>query len=142
MVPEIWSVQWHRSSLVLEYLSKIVWFSQLNKDKALLLSSQSYFHMPQRRWIWPMLLVSVFIFTLSLRQLSDPDLGFHLKYGRWIVTNLQIPVTDQSTYTVAQHPYTDLHWLFQVILYGVFKLSGYDGISLFVCFLSLTLSLL
>ncbi|MCX6268749.1 MAG: hypothetical protein NTW16_15590 [Bacteroidetes bacterium] len=96
--------------------------------------------MPVRRWIWPMALVSIFIFILSLRQLSDPDLGFHLKYGKWIVANLQIPLTDQSTYTVAQHPYIDLHWLFQVILYGVFTFTGYSGISVFICILSLLLS--
>jgi tetratricopeptide (TPR) repeat protein len=98
--------------------------------------------MPHRKWIWPLLLVSAFIFILSLRQLSDPDLGFHLKYGKWIVENKCIPVTDVSTYTVTQHPYTDLHWLFQVILYGMFKLTGYPGISLLVCFLSLLLSLM
>ena len=98
--------------------------------------------MPVRKWIGPMVLVSVFIFVLSLRQLSDPDLGFHLKYGRWIVANHCVPATDQSTYTVSQHPYIDLQWLFQVMLYGMFTLTGYAGISLFVCLLSLLLSLL
>lgn len=98
--------------------------------------------MPERRWIWPLLIVSAFVFILSLRQLSDPDLGFHLKYGQWIVTNLQVPVTDESTYTVTQHTYTDLHWLFQVILYGIFSLAGYNGISILVCFVSLMLFLL
>jgi hypothetical protein len=98
--------------------------------------------MPQLKWIWPLVLVSVFVFVLSLRQLSDPDLGFHLKYGKWIVTNHQIPVTDLSTYTVTQHSYIDLHWLFQIIVYGVFILTGYPGISLFICMLSLLLSLL
>jgi tetratricopeptide (TPR) repeat protein len=98
--------------------------------------------MTDRKWIWPLVLVSVFIFVLSLRQLSDPDLGFHLKYGKWIVTNHQVPVTDQSTYTVRDHAYVDLHWMFQVILYAVFTTTGYQGISLFVCILSLFLSLL
>lgn len=98
--------------------------------------------MPQRRWIWPLLIVSAFVFILSLRQLSDPDLGFHLKYGQWIVTNLHVPVTDESTYTITQHIYIDLHWLFQVILYGIFSLAGYNGISILVCFVSLILFLL
>ena len=93
--------------------------------------------MQQGKWIWPLLFVSAFIFTLSLRQLSDPDLGFHLKYGKWIVANEKVPVTDMSTYTVPTHPYIDLHWLFQVMLYGVFRLTGYPGISLFICLLSL-----
>ena len=98
--------------------------------------------MQPRKWIIPVILVSTLIFILSLRQLSDPDLGFHLKYGKWITENQQVPTMDLSTYTVSHHPYTDLHWLFQVILYQVFRLTGYAGISLFISLLSLLLSLM
>ena len=98
--------------------------------------------MPARKWIWPLLLTSLLVFILSLRQLSDPDLGFHLKYGKWIVTHLQVPFYDQSTYTVSGHPYVDLHWLFQVILYTVYSLTGYPGLSILVCLLSISLFLL
>ena len=98
--------------------------------------------MQVHKWIWALVLVSVLVFVLSLRQLSDPDLGFHLKYGKWIVTHQSFPATDQTTYTVSDHQYIDLHWLFQVVIYGVFILFGYPGISLFICFLSLLLSLL
>ena len=98
--------------------------------------------MNDRKWLLPLALTAGFIFILSLRQLSDPDLGFHLKYGKWIVENLRFPSTDQSTYTVSDHPYVDLHWLFQVMLYGVYSLTGYPGLSLFVCSLTLLLSLL
>ena len=98
--------------------------------------------MNDRKWLLPLALTAGFIFILSLRQLSDPDLGFHLKYGKWIVENLRFPSTDQSTYTVSDHPYVDLHWLFQVMLYGVYSLTGYPGLSLFFCSLTLLLSLL
>ena len=98
--------------------------------------------MNDRKWLLPLALTAGFIFILSLRQLSDPDLGFHLKYGKWIVQNLRFPSTDLSTYTVSDHPYVDLHWLFQVMLYGVYSLTGYPGLSLFVCSLTLLLSLL
>ena len=95
-----------------------------------------------RKWIIPLVLVSVLIFILSLRQLSDPDLGFHLKYGQWITNHHHVPFTDQSTYTVSHHAYIDLHWLFQVILFMVYTCTGYPGISLFICLLGLLLSLL
>jgi tetratricopeptide (TPR) repeat protein len=98
--------------------------------------------MNRQKWIIPLAFLSVFIFALSLRQLSDPDLGFHLKYGKWITEYRQIPDKDQSTYTVSGHDYIDLHWLFQLLLYGIFHLTGYSGISLFFCLLSLGLSLL
>ncbi len=65
-----------------------------------------------------------------------------MKYGKWISENHQVPVTDLSTYTVSQHPYIDLHWLFQVILYQVFRIAGYSGISLFICLLAILLSLM
>jgi len=87
-------------------------------------------------------LVFLFIFALSLRQLSDPDLGFHLKYGKWITEKQEFPKKDISTYTVADHDYTDLHWLFQVILFHVYTLTGYSGLSWFICFISLILALL
>lgn len=98
--------------------------------------------MNRQKWLIPLASISVFIFIFSLRQLSDPDLGFHLKYGKWITEHRQIPDKDQSTYTVSGHDYIDLHWLFQVMVYGVFQLTGYPGISLFFCLLSLGLSLL
>ena len=98
--------------------------------------------MQLRKWIIPIVLVSGLIFVLSLRQLSDPDLGFHLKYGKWITENHQVPLTDLSTYTVPGHDYVDMHWLFQVILYSVFLLAGYPGISIFICLLALALSLM
>jgi tetratricopeptide (TPR) repeat protein len=98
--------------------------------------------MNRQKWLIPLAFISVFIFVFSLRQLSDPDLGFHLKYGKWITEHRQIPDKDQSTYTVPGHDYIDLHWLFQLMLYGIFHLTGYSGISLFFCLLSLGLSLL
>jgi len=87
-------------------------------------------------------LVFLFIFALSLRQLSDPDLGFHLKYGKWITEKQEVPKKDISTYTVTDHDYTDLHWLFQLLLFHVYTLTGYSGLSLLICFLSLILALL
>ena len=98
--------------------------------------------MSVRRWILPLVLVSVLVFVLSLRQLSDPDLGFHLKYGEWIVLNHTVPVHDLSTYTVQDHVYLDMHWLFQVVLYGTFRMGGYSAISFLVCGLSMLLYLL
>jgi len=93
----------------------------------------------RNKWIFPLFLVSVLMLALSLRMLSDPDLGFHLKYGKWIIENHSIPQRDLSTYTVTQHEYIDLHWLFQVLLYAWFSMTGYSGISFLVCFLSLIL---
>lgn len=87
------------------------------------------------------LLILVVILTglFSFRQLSDSDIGTHLKAGKWIVENNKIPDKDTFTYTSNDHEYLDAHWLFQVLSYNVFKLSGYKGLSIFVFLLSMAL---
>jgi len=95
-----------------------------------------------KKWLIPLLLTGGLVFVLSFRQLSDPDLGFHLKYGQWISLNHQAPDRDVSTYTVSGHRYTDLQWFFQWVLYRVYRTGGYPMISLFFCLLCCGLFLL
>ena len=81
-------------------------------------------------------------YSLSLRLLSDPDLGFHLKAGKWIVENSSFPLKDTFTYTVNNNDYTDLHWLFQLSVFLLYSLISYKGLSIVVCLLSLWLMFL
>jgi len=83
-------------------------------------------------WTIPFLLVVVLIAFLSLRQLSDPDIGSHLKAGKWIVNNRAIPGKDTFTYTVNSHDYIDMNWLFQVAVFFLFIVIGYKGLSILV----------
>lgn len=98
--------------------------------------------MSRNRWIFPLILIAILVFTLSLRQLSDPDLGFHLKYGEWIFTHHAVPSHDLSTWSVSEHEYIDQHWLFQLTLYLIYKVGGYVLLSLFVAVVSMTLLLM
>jgi tetratricopeptide (TPR) repeat protein len=91
------------------------------------------------KWIWPLMSILVMVFVLSLRLLSDPDLGTHLKAGRYIVENRSVPVKDTFTYTVAGSEYIDVHWLFQTGAYLLYRWTGYEGLSLAVTFLALLL---
>ncbi len=86
-------------------------------------------------WIVPLGALLILTVIFSLRLLSDPDLGFHLNAGRWIISHLSIPQTDIATFTVPNHEYIDLHWLFQVFIYIVYLLTGYTGLSILVCIL-------
>ncbi len=95
-----------------------------------------------RKWFIPLVLTAGFVFLLCLRQLSDPDLGFHLKYGEYILHHASVPDNDLTTYTAGDHRYVDLHWLFQVVLYGLYRAGGYETISLFVCLAGCSLFLL
>jgi len=100
---------------------------------------KDYFH---SKWALPLIVVAIFITVLSLRLLSDPDLGFHLKAGKWIIENGSFPSKDTFTYTVNNNDYTDLHWLFQLSVFLLYSLISYKGLSIVVCLLSLWLMFL
>lgn len=90
-------------------------------------------------------LLSIFILgiILSLRTILDIDIGFHLRGGEWILQNLSFHKFDVFTYTVNQNEYIAIHWLYQVIIFFVFKLFNYAGLSFFnlILILSILLSL-
>jgi tetratricopeptide (TPR) repeat protein len=90
-------------------------------------------------WAVPFIFVFIFITILSSRLLSDPDLGFHLNSGKYIVENFSFPDKDVFTYTSTNNDYVDLQWLFQVIIFVLYNITGYVGLSIFVTILSLLL---
>lgn len=78
--------------------------------------------------------------VISFRQLSDPDIGTHLRAGKWIVEHKAVPDRDTFTYTCNDHEYLDSHWLFQVVAYTVYRAGGYRGLTLFVFLMGMTLA--
>ena len=65
-------------------------------------------------------LVGVF----SLHRLDDFDTWWHLAAGRWIVQHRSIPATDVLSWTVPHNGWTNLQWLYDVLLYGLWSLGG------------------
>ena len=64
--------------------------------------------------------------ALALRRLDDFDTWWHLASGRWIVDHLTIPATDTLSFTVPDHPWINLQWLFDVALYLLHGIGGAD----------------
>lgn len=91
-----------------------------------------------RRYGLPVLAFLTVAF-LSTKLLLGNNLDFHLHGGRWIVEHFAVPQTDIATYSVPDNPYVDLHWLFQVGLFLVWKLGGFAGISVVNTLLALLL---
>jgi tetratricopeptide (TPR) repeat protein len=83
-------------------------------------------------WLLPFLLVVCLVAVLATRKLSDPDIGSHLKAGKWILENKAFPDKDTFTYTVRDHDYTDMNWLFQAAVYSLYIITGYGGLSIIV----------
>jgi hypothetical protein len=77
-----------------------------------------------RKWL-PITTVSVGA-ALALRRLDDPDTWWHLASGRWIANNHTIPSTDTLSFTVPDHPWINLQWLFDLMLYLLQSIGGAD----------------
>jgi tetratricopeptide (TPR) repeat protein len=62
--------------------------------------------------------------AFGLRRLDDEDTWWHLAAGRWIASHGTVPRTDTLSFTVPDHPWTDLQWLFQLTIYGLLRAGG------------------
>ncbi len=60
--------------------------------------------------------------------LADGDTFWHLRTGQEILDRGHFPTTDSYSYTMAGQPWIAKEWLSQILLAGVFRLAGFDGI--------------
>jgi hypothetical protein len=73
--------------------------------------------------VLPWIAVAV-AFAFGLRRLDNTDTWWHLAAGRWIAMHHAVPRTDTLSFTVPDHPWTDLQWLFELAIYALFSLGG------------------
>ncbi len=75
-------------------------------------------------------LLFVFIFSFSFTTSSDfnQDLGRHLKIGEIITQTKTIPSTNTFSYTNSDFPFTNHHWLSEVIFYQIAKIFGLNAL--------------
>ncbi len=81
-------------------------------------------------WLLPLLGSFLLLILFGTHRLNDSDVGFHLRTGQWILQNHRFPNIDTYTYTVAGHEYLDMESLYQVSLYLLYRLGGYECLSL------------
>ena len=62
--------------------------------------------------------------AFALRRLDNTDTWFHLAAGRWIVAHGAIPAHDTLSWTVRDHPWINVQWLFDVLIYILYKVGG------------------
>ncbi len=65
--------------------------------------------------------------ALAIRPVEDFDVWFHLAAGRLLWSTWSWPAVNTFAYTAPDHPWIDLHWIFQLLLYGAFRLGGPNG---------------
>lgn len=93
---------------------------------------------PGRASWWPAALsVGAFGFLLALSPVSDPDMGTHLRAGRWIVEHRSVPRVDVFTHSLAGMPWCDWEWAAQVVLHAADRAGGVTGVEILVGLVSM-----
>ena len=97
------------------------------------------------RWFRPLLLAlsAALLLGWFSPEISDPDFWWHLKTGQYVLQEHSLPAPDPFAYTTtmgstayAGEPRTRYfnlthEWLAQVLLYVVYRASGFGGVVLF-----------
>lgn len=63
-------------------------------------------------------------------RVNDPDLGWHLRSGQWILQHHSVPRTDPFSYG-ADRPWVAYSWLFGVLIFKLYQWLGLSGAALF-----------
>jgi hypothetical protein len=66
--------------------------------------------------------------AFALRRLDDFDTWWHLASGRWIAQHHAVPYTDVLSFTVRNNEWINLQWLYDLLLYAIYSLSGASGL--------------
>jgi hypothetical protein len=94
-------------------------------------------HVLRRIFSFPVMLSSLLamLAVVTVRsRFDDPDMWWHLKIGEVIWTTHTIPTTDLFSYTTNHHASITHEWLSELLIYGAYRLGGYTGLMLWLCF--------
>ena len=61
-------------------------------------------------------------------EIKDYDLWLHLATGRYMVENHTIPLVDVLSCTVPGKLWNNHEWLFQILIYSIYKINGAEGL--------------
>jgi len=63
--------------------------------------------------------------------ITDSDIFWHLAAGREIIAQKHLLYTDPFSFTLVSPKWVDLHWLFQLLTYGIYCIGGLSGLLVF-----------
>jgi hypothetical protein len=82
------------------------------------------------------------LFTMAARGITDPDVWWHLRTGQLILQNHSLFHTDPYSFTRYGQPWINHEWLSEVLLFGIYRFSGFGGlIVVFAAVIAATLLL-
>lgn len=68
------------------------------------------------------------LFVLAARNVTDPDVWWHLRTGQLIIQNHKLFLADPYSFTRAGWPWVDHEWLSQILIFGLYKAAGWGGL--------------
>jgi hypothetical protein len=68
------------------------------------------------------------LFALAARNVTDPDVWWHLETGQYIAEHDSVPHTDPFSYTRAGEPWVAHEWLTDFLLYQLLRTTGFGGL--------------
>ena len=71
------------------------------------------------------------LFGMAARNVSDPDVWWHLKAGQYISEHRSVPHNDPFSYTRAGQPWVAHEWLTELFLYQLERMAGFGGLIIF-----------
>lgn len=82
------------------------------------------------------------LFTMAARGVIDPDVWWHLRTGQLILSNHALFHADPYSFTRFGQPWVNHEWLSEVLLFIVYRVSGFGGlIVMFAAVIATTLLL-
>jgi len=75
-------------------------------------------------------LLALGLFTMAVRNITDPDVWWHLRTGELILQTHSIPHADPYSFTRQGQPWLDHEWLTQMLIYGLYHLAGWAGLMI------------
>lgn len=64
------------------------------------------------------------LFTMSVRELTDPDFWWHLRTGQLIAEHAAIPHADPFSFTAAGKEWVAHEWLTELVFFKLYQLGG------------------
>jgi hypothetical protein len=71
--------------------------------------------------------VALLAVAFAVHRVEDFDTWYHLAAGRLMLATGTWPASNTFSLTAPEYPWVDLHWIFQLVLYGAWKLAGSTG---------------
>src|SRR5258708_23339398 len=68
------------------------------------------------------------LFAMAARNVTDPDLWWHLKTGQLIADHHSVPHADPFSFTRAGEPWVAHEWLTELLLYELQRAAGWGGL--------------